>query len=433
MSLARDTLITFTTRVGLWLVLGARSILTARVLLPAGKGALGVILLVPTFLQTLGEMGVSMANVYMIGRRRARPSAAVGNSLIISAAVAVLFLGAYIAAAHAGLLDYFLKGSPRWPVHLAAATLPFAMFTQYAASILQAKRRLDLYNIAQASGQVLFFVGLLVVLLGMNGGVGECVVVFFAAALAAFLTAIFLLFAKQHTGISFDWGLLRHSLAFGIRGHPGSILEFLNLRLDIFLVSYYLDFSHVGYYVVAVALAETVWFFPRSLVAALFPRLSEAEDDASSAIAARAIRNGFAISIVLAALLFAIHTPLVRLLFGPAYIPSSQALTLLLPGVALASLGWLLKSYIVARGAPLTASLSSLIALTLNILLNILLIPRLGIRGAALASTASYSLQTIFLFLIYTRLSRLHPAQTLIIRPSDLTYYRHALHTLLRR
>ena len=90
LSLARDTLITFGTRIGLALVLFARSVLTARVLQPAGKGTLGLILMVPALLQMVGEMGISMANVYLLGRRRARVSSVTGNSLVISAAAGVL-------------------------------------------------------------------------------------------------------------------------------------------------------------------------------------------------------------------------------------------------------------------------------------------------------------------------------------------------------
>jgi len=431
LSLARDTLITFGTRIGLALVLFARSVLTARVLQPAGKGTLGLILMVPALLQMVGEMGISMANVYLLGRRRARVSSVTGNSLVISAAAGVLLLGAYFGALHAGLLDSFLKDSPRWALTMATLVFPMALFTQYASSILQGQRRLILYNVARSATQVFYFVGLVIVLLALNGRVGESVIAFFFSTIAGFALALFLVLRSGRFQVSVEPRSLRRAISFGLKGHLSSILGFLNMRLDIFLVSHYLGLASLGHYVIAVAVAEFILHFPRSIVAALFPRVSAAGETESADIAARAIRNGLFLTVVTAAGILVLNVPFIHAVYGSAYAPSTRAIWALLPGVVAASLGVMMKGYIVGRGRPMIASGSSFAALVVNVGLNVILIPRMGIVGAALASTVSYALHASVLLVFFLRTSGLTARETLVINTKDIGYYKTALAKLL--
>ena len=74
-------------------------------------------------------------------------------------------------------------------------------------------------------------------------------------------------------------------------------------------------------------------------------------------------------------------------------------------GIVLFSAARVVTNDIAARGRPLVNSLIAAISVACNIALNVVLIPRYGIDGAAWASTGSYSLLFLATAVIYRRVT----------------------------
>ena len=70
-------------------------------------------------------------------------------------------------------------------------------------------------------------------------------------------------------------------------------------------------------------------------------------------------------------------------------------------------------------------------ALVVNIALNLFLIPKMGIEGAALASTASYTLGSLVLGYIFSRLTNTRLRDILLLQRSDIQNYRKILTKLV--
>jgi Na+-driven multidrug efflux pump len=100
-------------------------------------------------------------------------------------------------------------------------------------------------------------------------------------------------------------------------------------------------------------------------------------------------------------------------------------MAVLLAGVVALSVHKVLASDLSGRGWPHYPSLTSALALIVTIGGDLLLIPRLGIVGAALASTLAYGVQTIVLLVIYTRVTRTRWQELLIPRRDDVRFFRH--------
>jgi Na+-driven multidrug efflux pump len=111
---------------------------------------------------------------------------------------------------------------------------------------------------------------------------------------------------------------------------------------------------------------------------------------------------------------------LVRGLYGAPFLPAVRPLLILLPGVFLMSFAGTLSSYVSGTGRVIFATYGSLAAVVVNIALNLFLIPRMGIAGAALASTISYSLETIYITIVFMTLSKKSFPQTFIPKSQDL-------------
>ena len=84
----------------------------------------------------------------------------------------------------------------------------------------------------------------------------------------------------------------------------------------------------------------------------------------------------------------------------------------------------MLSRYIVGRGRPGTGTLILLSGLAINVIANLLLVPRFGINGAAASSSISYGLTAIMTLVVFRRLSGRGVTETLVIRASDLRVLR---------
>ena len=122
-------------------------------------------------------------------------------------------------------------------------------------------------------------------------------------------------------------------------------------------------------------------------------------------------------------------TPVVDLLYSARFGDSAAVVRILAPGIVLFSAARVLGNDIAARGRPLVNSVVAAISVVCNIALNLVLIPRYGINGAAWASTASYSVLFVLTAAVYRRITRV-PLRELVV-PSREDGARYA--QLIRR
>ena len=85
---------------------------------------------------------------------------------------------------------------------------------------------------------------------------------------------------------------------------------------------------------------------------------------------------------------------------------------------------------IAARGKPEMIAIQSALALVLNIILNLIFIPRFNFVGAALASSISYSVMTILLAFTFRRLSGARLRDLFLPSRADLVLWQKAFHWL---
>jgi O-antigen/teichoic acid export membrane protein len=113
---------------------------------------------------------------------------------------------------------------------------------------------------------------------------------------------------------------------------------------------------------------------------------------------------------------------LITLLYSPEFQEAAYSLRLILPGIVLLNTARVLAHDIAGRGMPEINLLQSAIALAVNIIANLILIPLYASRGAALASTISYSVLAILTLRVYCRLANVSWLSIYLPNRNDLTY-----------
>jgi O-antigen/teichoic acid export membrane protein len=96
---------------------------------------------------------------------------------------------------------------------------------------------------------------------------------------------------------------------------------------------------------------------------------------------------------------------------------------LMLPGVIMISLYQILTRNFTSRNRQQVNILAAGMALTVNVCLNLILIPRFGIAGAAVSTATSYSLAALTLLVIFVRESGGSLRATVVIRAEEIASY----------
>jgi len=163
----------------------------------------------------------------------------------------------------------------------------------------------------------------------------------------------------------------------------------------------------------AVTMAELVFYLPDSISTLFMPRVAGSTVEDANRLLGRFARFSTLITLGVALALIPVAFAGIHLIL-PKYVDCLPAFLALLPAVVSLSLGKVMISYIAGRGRAGLVSVANVVALVINVVLNLILIPRLGIVGASLASLGSYTALAAMTLLIASRLSRQGPLSLFI-------------------
>ncbi|MGD0247414.1 MAG: polysaccharide biosynthesis C-terminal domain-containing protein [Candidatus Limnocylindrales bacterium] len=203
-------------------------------------------------------------------------------------------------------------------------------------------------------------------------------------------------------------GSVRPLLAYALPTYLANVIQFLNYRLDLFLVGVFLGLRAVGLYALAVTLAQLLLLVSSSASTVLLPRVAAEQSSVLENVArtARGARFTLWISLVCAVALASLGHLFISAAYGADFGDSARPLVWLLPGIVALAWATVMSAYISGIGRPKINLLISCVSLLVTLVGDLLLIPRLGISGAALTSSASYSLTALLTSAAFLRLTR---------------------------
>jgi O-antigen/teichoic acid export membrane protein len=192
----------------------------------------------------------------------------------------------------------------------------------------------------------------------------------------------------------------RELVSFNSRSVVLILLTMSLLHVDIILLQQFEGNAATGYYKAALIIAELVWFVPVALQTVLLHSMSELwsrrDQSTVTELAARVTRYTLLLTLVMVMGIAALADPFIPLYYGTEFVPAITPLLLLLPG----TLGFAVARPISAIGQG-KGELTPLIIATgtaalLNLVLNLVLIPRFGMAGAAVATSVGYGSMLAF-------------------------------------
>jgi O-antigen/teichoic acid export membrane protein len=407
-------------------VFQASAIVVARSLGPTGKGLASLLALIITVVIMAVDLGLTSAGVYFVGRRKYSAQSVVSTFLAVGALTGIA------AALALGGLRYRLAGlifGGRYDelILILAIGGPAALLYNWLSGVLRGQERIVAVSCVNVIGAAAGLSALVLALYALHLGTASIVWGMNATAVLGLVACAYLL---SRQGIRFnlklDRALIRDCVGYGLRGQVGQILQFINYRFDLLVVNYFLGIASVGIYGVGAGVAQLIWQIPNSLSFALYSRVSSVSRDEGNAITHKVARQSMLLSLLAALLLIPAGYVGVPLLFGESFRPAIVATWLLLPGVVALSYYKTLGVHMAGQGHPEYYSYGAATSAVVTLTLDFLLVPRIGINGAAIASSVAYTLSAAICVYWFVRTTGMtNVARLFVPEASDLKTYLH--------
>ena len=405
------------------------SVILARVLGPAEKGTYDLAMAAVLLLDAALGFSLYMGVTYTVARAQGAPRGLL--SAISACVLAELALAAGVLALlfRLGAADLLL---PSNATLVLSAIVVLLLSVRSAAlnwrAILMGAGRAHAASALDVTDRILQVVAI-TVLLAVSQSVSAQVLL--AGTLAAAVASQLLYyFAAARVPPARDAFSFRDVLAYAWPCYAGNLVQFLNYRLDLFLVHAWAGLSSVGIYALAVSLAQLPWLLARSAAGVLMPHVARHQGDpAAATLSAQMARITLTCSALINIVLALTLPPLLPRVFGPAFAEAGPALLWLLPGTTVFALVMVLAAYLAGTGVPRINLYVALAGCTVTVAAGTWLIPLWGIRGAAITSSISYGLSALLTLIVFCCRTRTAFWDVLIPRWRDLQDIRNLQRT----
>jgi O-antigen/teichoic acid export membrane protein len=198
-----------------------------------------------------------------------------------------------------------------------------------------------------------------------------------------------------------DWQLVRQIF---IAAFPFALLVGFSTiynRIDVVLITKFLGYTETGFYTAAYKFFDLMAFFPAVVSHSLYPVFAAlmAKRDLITVrlMIEKYLRFLLALALPIGVGGMLLARPIITLLAGPEFADAAPALAILAWAPAVLFVYIIANALVISQLTKFAVAITGANVLT-NVLGNILLLPRLGIRAAAIMTVASESLQALFYF-----------------------------------
>ncbi len=209
---------------------------------------------------------------------------------------------------------------------------------------------------------------------------------------------------KYLQGVKAGWDpeLARSLLRQGFPIMLSSFATIIYLRIDQVMIEHMLGSEALGKYSAGVKLAEVASFFPGIIAYVLFPTIIEAQKISAEKAEAEAIklyRLMYATSLAFSLFMTVAGEWLTHIMYGEAYNGSGPVLRVYVWSTVFVFLTIASQAQLLSQAKTVhVVAVRTIVGACANIVLNMLLIPRFGIIGAAWATVISYGVAVFFFF-----------------------------------
>lgn len=403
------------------------TILVVRAIGAQGRGIYSILLTSVSVLSVLSSGGIIWSNTYWVGKERENIRYILSNGLYQTIFVFFILLFLTLISTE-NVLRIVFEGISRGFIFFSIILVFFELGILHINSIFLGLQDFKIYNLLSIGRLALFLPLNLLLLYGLRMNV-EGVIYSWMISAAITLGVGLITLMKKFNIRHFKVNLSQFfkSLKIGSRALSVNILGQLLLRSDLFLINWYLGLKEVGYYSVGVAVAELVLKIPSIAGNILFTKVASNDSYQSIDLVMRITRLMGAPLILGTLILIFNGKSILSIAFGEEFISAYIPMIWIVFGILALSYHVILDNYFAGRGYPAITVWAPGLTLIMNIGLNLLLIPKYGISGAAMSSCLAYIFLTAIKLFSFRRGNKVSYPEFFIPNRQDIAVLKAAL------
>jgi len=223
---------------------------------------------------------------------------------------------------------------------------------------------------------------------------------------------------------------LKEMLHYGAFMQLSTLVSTLNKRLSLYLLNTHCDEKSIGVYASGTQVTEGVNIVGQSIGLVAFSSLSNTEkEQRASQLTLRFMKVAITLTFTALLVLCLLPTSFFEWLFSGEFADIRPVILLLAPGIVFYSAHTILANYFSGTGQPKINLYASLIGLGVTIVAAFVLIPGLGIKGAAITASLTYTALFVYHWIVFHKKTGCSITQ-LIPNRQDWEWVKTTIHEL---
>ncbi len=375
------------------------TVLVARSFGPEGKGILALVIFLPEFLYFLFHLGLGNASIFYLSNEQETEKKVFNNSfwqgifLSVFSVIGVLLL----RLIYPNILG---SGVPKTFLLLSLLMVPFSFLESFFENVFAGKQEFKTFVRIIIIDRILLLISILIGFLVFKISLISVVIIFLINLIAQVSTYFIILIKKYGFPniLVFDFKYFRKAIDFGFRSYVACFLCYLVLRSDLYMLSVMKGVKDVGFYSVATNFIDAMLLLSASASSVVFPLISHNLEKSIYYI--KKITGWISISSLgMVILSWIFGKTFIILFFGEQFAISVAPFFILLIAMYFWSLLSIVTQFFAANNYPWRAVYIWIPGVILNIILNVVFIPKYGMVATAWTSVLAYTL-TFFLHVI---------------------------------
>ena len=385
-------------------ILGALgSILLARLLGPDARGTFGIALQLTTFGVQIGCLGLHSSNLFYSAKDSTKVPTIVGNSLILS-----IVLGIVVIVLMSVFFLFFPSIRPLdGTIYLLSLlAIPFGIVYLLVQNVLPGIQDIQSYNYSEIAFRGIGVVLFIIVILLFHSTSIE--LVYCTTFVAPLLVSSWIVWKLRNFGTpTTSLPEIKNSISYASRVYVSMIFAFVMFKGNLFIIKEMLGVTQAGYYSVVMNIADLFTLISASIGMILFSKSSSMENNRQRwkmTIKSAVLCAGI---LLLSVVIFYWNDYLlVTLLFGKEFSEAVAPCNYLLIGIIFIGVQTIFMQYLASIGLPKITLYLWGIGSILTVILNYVFIQKYGLNGASIASSISYCVFTVAVFICASHYGR---------------------------
>ena len=349
-----------------------------------GFGNYATVLAFLSFFAALADLGLYSISTREISKEGADEKRIMGNvfTMRIASGLAILVIAPII------VLFFPYPVEVKEGIVIAVLSFLFSSSYQVLNGIFQKNLAMDKVAIAELAGKIFqtgFIIFAVKTRLGFNWIIASLLFNMFLSFIVVYLWSRKYLRFRMEFDFKYWKNFLRESLPLGI----AAVITFAYFKMDTILLSVLKSSADVGIYNAAYKVLENITFFPAMIIGLIFPLMSKyifTDREAFKAISNKTFKVFVVLAIPLVIGTLFLADGIIQIIGGGGFHEAAAVLRILVFALAFIFFGNFFNSVLVAANLQKKLMLMLGFAAILNIVLNLIFIPKFSYLGAAYVS-----------------------------------------------